>query len=293
MLRAQLKARLARGVARARDRRRGRERRAGAGAASTSIEPDVAFLDIRMPVQVRPRRRARARRTLPRRVRHRLRRIRGRGVRRRRRRLRAEAGDAPSAIAKVVARRQGAARARRRSISPRCSRGSRERDARAAPLKWIRASLGATMQLIAVDDVVYFQAEDKYTKVVTDGRRGADQEADQGALRRARPRGVLADPSRHDRQPARDRARRARLARPAGDHAQARAREAHRVADVRAPLQGDVACRAAVERLRCAQRMGIAPRSRAPHAGRRRRRPQGAVRARAARLAHRAVPSDV
>jgi DNA-binding LytR/AlgR family response regulator len=34
-------------------------------------------------------------------------------------------------------------------------------------LRWIRASLGATMKLIAVDDVLYFQAEDKYTKVVT------------------------------------------------------------------------------------------------------------------------------
>ena len=43
-----------------------------------------------------------------------------------------------------------------------------ERAAAAVPLKWIRASLGATMQMIAVDDVVYFQAEDKYTKVVTD-----------------------------------------------------------------------------------------------------------------------------
>ena len=34
-------------------------------------------------------------------------------------------------------------------------------------LKWIRASLGATMKLIDVGDVLYFQAEDKYTKVVT------------------------------------------------------------------------------------------------------------------------------
>jgi DNA-binding LytR/AlgR family response regulator len=34
-------------------------------------------------------------------------------------------------------------------------------------LKWIRASLGASMKLIATDDVLYFQAEDKYTKVVT------------------------------------------------------------------------------------------------------------------------------
>ena len=34
-------------------------------------------------------------------------------------------------------------------------------------LRWIRASLGNAMKLIAIDDVVYFQAEDKYTKVVT------------------------------------------------------------------------------------------------------------------------------
>lgn len=41
------------------------------------------------------------------------------------------------------------------------------RDESTAPLKWIRASLGNAMQMIAVDDVVYFRAEDKYTKVVT------------------------------------------------------------------------------------------------------------------------------
>jgi len=37
----------------------------------------------------------------------------------------------------------------------------------AVPLRWIRASLCNVMQMIAVADVVYFQAEDKYTKVVT------------------------------------------------------------------------------------------------------------------------------
>lgn len=35
------------------------------------------------------------------------------------------------------------------------------------PLKWIKASLGASMRLIAADEVLYFRAEDKYTKVVT------------------------------------------------------------------------------------------------------------------------------
>lgn len=42
-----------------------------------------------------------------------------------------------------------------------------EREDASVPLKWIRASLGNVMQMIAVADVVYFQAEDKYTKVVT------------------------------------------------------------------------------------------------------------------------------
>ncbi|MEO8303508.1 MAG: LytTR family DNA-binding domain-containing protein [Betaproteobacteria bacterium] len=41
------------------------------------------------------------------------------------------------------------------------------RDDGAGPLKWIRASLGASMKMIPVDEVLYFRAEDKYTKVVT------------------------------------------------------------------------------------------------------------------------------
>ena len=34
-------------------------------------------------------------------------------------------------------------------------------------LKWIRASLGSAMRMLPVEDVLFFQAEDKYTKVVT------------------------------------------------------------------------------------------------------------------------------
>ena len=41
-----------------------------------------------------------------------------------------------------------------------------------AHLKWIRASLGSVVRMLPVDAVLYFQAEDKYTKVVT-----ADAEA--------------------------------------------------------------------------------------------------------------------
>ena len=36
-----------------------------------------------------------------------------------------------------------------------------------AHLKWIRASLGSAMKMLPVEDVLFFQAEDKYTKVVT------------------------------------------------------------------------------------------------------------------------------
>jgi DNA-binding LytR/AlgR family response regulator len=41
------------------------------------------------------------------------------------------------------------------------------RDGAGHDLKWIRATLGSSMKLIAIEDVLYFQAEDKYTKVVT------------------------------------------------------------------------------------------------------------------------------
>jgi DNA-binding LytR/AlgR family response regulator len=34
-------------------------------------------------------------------------------------------------------------------------------------LRWIRASLGTAMRMLPVEDVLYFQSEDKYTKVVT------------------------------------------------------------------------------------------------------------------------------
>ena len=73
----------------------------------------------------------------------------------------------PERIAKVVAR------VKARLANPPADLGTllarlSEREGARPPLKWIRASLGAAMQMIAVDDVIYFQAEDKYTKVVTD-----------------------------------------------------------------------------------------------------------------------------
>ncbi len=37
-----------------------------------------------------------------------------------------------------------------------------------APLQWIRAAHGEQTRLIAIDDVIYFQSNDKYTSVFTD-----------------------------------------------------------------------------------------------------------------------------
>ena len=75
---------------------------------------------------------------------------------------------APERIARVVARLKARLYAAPLDLSALLARlAERAEPAPASPLKWIRASLGTSMRLIAVDDVLYFRAEDKYTKVVT------------------------------------------------------------------------------------------------------------------------------
>ena len=72
---------------------------------------------------------------------------------------------APERIAKLVARlkaRLGTPPADLAALLERLA----ARDT-GGSLKWIRASLGTALKLIAIDDVLYFQSEDKYTKVVT------------------------------------------------------------------------------------------------------------------------------
>jgi len=74
----------------------------------------------------------------------------------------------PERIAKVVDRLKARLAAPPLDLSALLARlAGRDGPAGAAPLKWIRASLGPSLRLIAVDDVVYFQAADKYTRVVT------------------------------------------------------------------------------------------------------------------------------
>ena len=71
----------------------------------------------------------------------------------------------PERIAKVTARVRQRLAMPPLDLTALLSRLALREDA--APLKWIRASLGNVMQVIPVADVVFFQAEDKYTKVVT------------------------------------------------------------------------------------------------------------------------------
>jgi DNA-binding LytR/AlgR family response regulator len=73
-------------------------------------------------------------------------------------------------VAKVVARLKARLRAAPLDLEQLLARlASREA---AQALKWVRASLGNAMTMIAVDDVLYFQSEDKYTKVVTRDGQG-------------------------------------------------------------------------------------------------------------------------
>ena len=72
----------------------------------------------------------------------------------------------PERIAKVVSRLKARAAQPPLDLSALLAKLAAQEPAQ-GPLKWIRASLGNSMKMIAVDDVLYFRAEDKYTKVVT------------------------------------------------------------------------------------------------------------------------------
>ena len=74
----------------------------------------------------------------------------------------------PERIAKVVVRLKARLSAPPLDLTALLARlAERDGSTLTAPLKWIRASLGPSLRLIAIDDVIYFQAADKYTRVVT------------------------------------------------------------------------------------------------------------------------------
>ncbi len=72
---------------------------------------------------------------------------------------------APERIAKVVSRLKARLAEAPLDLAALLTKLAAAREG--AALKWIRASLGPSMRMIAVDDVLYFQAGDKYTRVVT------------------------------------------------------------------------------------------------------------------------------
>ncbi len=52
-------------------------------------------------------------------------------------------------------------------LADRLARSGHIGPASRQPLQWIKASIGSTVRLIPVDDVLYFHADDKYTRVIT------------------------------------------------------------------------------------------------------------------------------
>jgi DNA-binding LytR/AlgR family response regulator len=54
---------------------------------------------------------------------------------------------------------------------------SLQRNAAAAPLRWLRASVGQTVRLIPVDDVDYLRSEEKYTSIAWRDDAGVPREA--------------------------------------------------------------------------------------------------------------------
>ena len=52
-----------------------------------------------------------------------------------------------------------------------------EKEAAPAPLRWIRASVGKTLRLIAVDDIDYMRSENKYTLIACRADSGSPDEA--------------------------------------------------------------------------------------------------------------------
>jgi DNA-binding LytR/AlgR family response regulator len=66
-------------------------------------------------------------------------------------RLKQRLGEAPARLDDALAR----------LASPQGTAGPRQ------PLRWINASVGQTLRLITVDEVMYFQADNKYTRVAT------------------------------------------------------------------------------------------------------------------------------
>ena len=138
------------------------------------------------------------------------------------------------------ARRHGRAAARPARRAPSAAgRGDAMR--RAEPLRVIQVGVGNAIHMVPIDEVLYFEAADKYVRVVTAAREHLIRTSLARAAAAPRRQPLLADPSRHGRsrrerspRPSATRAATSRL-QPAGP-----ARQARRQPPLRASLQGHV-----------------------------------------------------
>lgn len=87
----------------------------------------------------------------------------------------------PARLAKTVARLQERLRAAQPALNTETLlqelAASLQRRAAPAPLRWVRASVGQTVRLIAVDDIDFLRSEEKYTAVAWRDDAGQPREA--------------------------------------------------------------------------------------------------------------------
>ena len=120
-------------------------------------------------------------------------------------------------------------------------------------MRWVQASVGANIRMIPTSDILFFRAEDKYTRVQTQEFRGADSQTDQGADRGAGPERILADPSRHRRPRRCGRTGQPQLPRPSDRAREGQRRKTRSEPQLQSSVQADVASRALAARF-CAER---------------------------------------
>jgi DNA-binding LytR/AlgR family response regulator len=88
----------------------------------------------------------------------------------------------PSRLAKTVARLQERLRAAQPALNTdalirQLAESLTQRNAQSAPLRWLRASVGATVRLIAIDDIDYLRSEEKYTSIAWRDDAGQPRDA--------------------------------------------------------------------------------------------------------------------
>jgi DNA-binding LytR/AlgR family response regulator len=88
----------------------------------------------------------------------------------------------PSRLAKTVSRLQARLRAAQPALNTEAlirqlAESLNQRSSTSAPLRWLRASVGQTVRLIAVDDIDYLRSEEKYTSIAWRDDAGQPRDA--------------------------------------------------------------------------------------------------------------------